>query len=736
VSQPAGIVAKIALPEGHYRRFVREEAQELLAAEAYRALADRSGDYYIFHYVKSEQALFAVFFLRYRPDSFLQHPLLAMLRSVERYADGSAAGYVVATADSLNWLPADFIYQGVWRDGYVERDLDADERKLLMRDLKKYFFKAVEQDFAVSYSRVLDRVIARRVDDLLEQARLETLRSKLPDATVTCPQEIFKGIFYNGDTVYGIAGSSVVVFENVDVRQLRAAPYGLCDDRHVLVSERYVCKQWDYSADDICLATDPARFRIHQKAETVYFTSPEGVFNCRLERYPDSDGRTFKLKKTCLGEDDRYIYFARVQVPKAEAGAYAVYENFGADASALLVSERQVRLGATRLDVDAPSFEVLTPDVRAFMDEAGLVNPTGLFGGCLIMHCRDRYGDMIVRNYDTHATPVVVERIDSMEDYLARARPLLREMDHMRRGRDIPGYDPGRLDEFYSEMTDWLSDGFDDKHANWQYNASWLDALNVYFRSCLGPHGDAPAGDGHLRQGVKVFDLVKGDCFAYPAIFHTMARIYVALRDRDNALACVGSAFWYGYGHIDLIWEDEDLRWLFDDPVFTAVREFREVQGDLFPVINQHILGKLDLITYALQKVTLLKRFVIPRELLTGRVVDLPADQRGTWESTAQAAAGIINEILTGAYPPDDKKYYYELYGDSPLITIRSHLAALEAYFLMAHSWYFRVSITECLPIARRIGAILAGAADDTTRLMAEEVRKHPMNRIFHLVPA
>jgi hypothetical protein len=155
-----------------------------------------------------------------------------------------------------------------------------------------------------------------------------------------------------------------------------------------------------------------------------------------MQPYPNSDGASFKLLSKYVGEDKNYIYFLGNQLTKKDIGVeYNIDDSRYPYKNILLYSKQLVYLDGRVLDdIDVPSFEILSHYFDFFVKPfAGKIfgaykEPLLCENFGMIKHCRDKYGEFILRNYDLSKEPYrsrrldnpwVMERITSLEDYIS-----------------------------------------------------------------------------------------------------------------------------------------------------------------------------------------------------------------------------------------------------------------------------------------------------------------------------
>lgn len=419
MSQPVGIIAKITLPKASYKKYVRQIAAGPVAGEIFACLQDdHAGDYFIFRYLEKENALYVFFYFRYGGGDFLLgHPLLMMLQKAAGFLDDSSVGYLLATLDMLNLVQNDdLVYAAtIHHRKFVQHRLTGETLKEVAQDVDRYFFKHREDNFSLAFERgrIVDSSVKTRVRELQESHALQNLKKNLHAATEESPIELFSGYFYNGRQFYTFKEWSptslklrkreLAVFDDVDLQALRKTSYGLCDGKSVIIGIHRI-------------VTPPEKFKLHQKGETVFYSSAEEVYDEHLKPYPGSDGMSFKLKNAYVGEDKDYIYFGGVQLLKLEIGDYKICDAGYFTSRVVLYSPMQVRTpGHVFTEINAPTFAIIDPNVG---EKAG-INPSGVYRGCMIVHCKDKHGELIIYSHDVYKNPVPeARRIGSLTEYL------------------------------------------------------------------------------------------------------------------------------------------------------------------------------------------------------------------------------------------------------------------------------------------------------------------------------
>lgn len=724
MSQPVGITAKIQIAEDNFKKYVRNVAGDIMAQNIFEILTARdSRDFNVFKYIKKENALYAFFYFHYGNGQFLlEHPLLAMLQQIEPYLDQNSRGYLVANCDSLNFAPDDFVYAANIQSGRLTaHEFTEKECGAFWQDADKHFFKNVETGYTLAFPKVVITSVVKKVEALQEAHRVQMLKSTLHTATLEKPIEIFPKYFYNGQHFYTFNGKDVVIFDNINLQELRQTPYGVCDDKHAI-------------AGHICLTTNPAKFKKHHKNDQTYFSSAEAVYNYNLEPYPNSDGLSFRMLSENVSEDKNHIYFVNLQLKKEDIGEYKINETGYFYKNLILYSNKQVRVGAIVFEeVDAPSFEILSPHAREFRKENGLIEK-GLYYECFMIHCRDKNGEFVFRSYDIHKQDVCVERIASLQEYLPKAKAILQEMYVQQNKYHYPEYKKNDEAGYYAKMNEWLNEDFEEKYKNWQYNDSFLRALNNYFYSCFQLY-QRTKDKQYLEAAAQLFPKVAGDCFLNPYIFHNTACIFAAQGNADEAIRSISGALYYGYDQIELIWKDEDLQILSNHPQFVTLKNYYEQIKPFYPLLTLPLLEKVETITndYYKKNATdsILGRFILPSTEAFNEEVLLTEEQRTYAKTFLPKLTDFVNSGLQqgGLY----YKRNYERLKDSALLNGYTHFVALKYFFADAHSEYTRSEVAACIPIADKIKTYIAKhAKEEQAKQMIQDIKASGINRIFN----
>nr|WP_294784185.1 hypothetical protein [uncultured Flavobacterium sp.] len=730
MSQPVGIIAKINISEDNYKKFLRKEAVSVMSQEIFESITEDGKDIFVFKYIKKENALYSFSYFHYGDRNFiLSHPILSLFKNITSYLDDESKGYLIATRDSLNCSPDDFAYcASIQEKKWEEKPLTEEEIKSFGKDADKLFFKNVDADMAFILPKIVDKSIVKKVAQLQEHQRIKNLKNNLHTATLENPIQLFKGYFYNGQQFYHCSQlDGMIAFSEIDLQQLRQTVYGLCDDRGVIIGNKYI-------------KTDPSKFKKWQKHEAVFYSSAERVYNESLEPYPNSDGASYKMISEHVGEDKNHIYFVGKQLLKTDIGLYKINDSGYFYRNILLYSKTKVYAGENLLpDIDASSFEIISPTAQGFCDENGLRDLARAGSGCFMLHCKDKDGEFIIHNYDTQKTLPIVERITVLAEYIAHTKQLLLSKKQEQKRHYYPDYKSGTEEIYYNDMNHWLATDFDKKYNDWQYNMSFLITMNNYFYSCFQLYNKNGNKD-YLNTGAAVFEKIAKTCFINPYIFHNTACIYAALGNEEKALQSVSAAFYYGYQEIELIWKDKDLKLLFNNKDFKALKESYEIYKASYPFINTYLLDKIDGITESYYKNEfaglILKRLQIPDfDWFISEISIVPTlEDKAYYEKMVEKTDLFINDVLQQKINFTFKETY-EIYREYKFLNARTHFKWLSYFFAQAHSEYPFNNISYCKPIAEKIKNLLQQHKEDPdTKTLIQEIKENEINKVFRLV--
>lgn len=436
MAEPIALVAKIKISPEKYQQYIKKVAAEPVANYVAEVLFTGLRDFVIFKYLKNESAIFCFICQDTKDTSaLLKGPIFTAIQKIQPFLDETSEGYILVISNALITKPAVLCYSAVIEGQKItEQELGKTWRDQYDKDASKYFFPAVENDFASAYSKQLDPLITRQSKSLFNEIQLESIKTAARSASPDQPVKIFEegfynGYFYDGRNFYYLKHSckpnplpgnplhfddvfEKIIFDDVDIKSLQKTDYGIADAKSIFVGE-------------LRIFTNPKTFKRHRKDETIYYSDDQYVYDEKLNLYKDSDGKTFKLKDSYIGEDKDFIYFAGVQLAKRDIGSYQLYLEGFYHVNILLYSQQLVRSREKIFDqLDPPTFTIVTPCEEIF-SKYQLPKPTSLVGDCFILHCRDKHGEFIIHNYDVRSTHVEFERIDNLDNYIKQVRPIL-----------------------------------------------------------------------------------------------------------------------------------------------------------------------------------------------------------------------------------------------------------------------------------------------------------------------
>lgn len=569
MSQPVALIARIPLTEETFKKFLRTKASRLLIECVADELIRPSNAYLVFRYLKLEQALFAFFHFNHGNAELLRESReWQVLQQLATHATGSQ-GFVLHSLDALN-LFDDIVaaYQVV--DGRcVETpmaELEGLDLPKFLKECQKYFFAATEVHFAlqVERGRVVDKSIARRSRERVEELRIEQLADKLHGASFVQPMYLFGDYFFNGQFVYH-KGGEITPLPGIEAASFRSAAWGGIDAQHAVVHNQV-------------LPVDAASFQMLQKGETEFYKDQAQVFSTdfhgetawprQLQRMPQADAPSFKLRDDFLAEDAHHLYFRGKVVPRADIGTCRVEPAGYFHDLKLLVGEHAVYLGADRLPLDAASFR-LEHDLPVEGTGIAFVNAY-VVGDARGLYLLDRECLPTGRFGGLRLTPVAD---------LAAAQVLLAQMGQVYQNRNGPGQDrpsmPHQASQddraalsAYSDLfARWASEHFDAEYARDRLDAdcSLYRDVNNYFYSLFQL--------GRPAEVIAFYPRIQATAWFNPYLFHHTACSYAALGRVEEALEEVRRAMVYRYPHLDKLWQDPDLSALHQHPEFQAVAE-------------------------------------------------------------------------------------------------------------------------------------------------------------------
>jgi len=547
MSQPVALIAKIKIGEPAFKRFLLGKHAKLLAHCIDAALDHQYSDYYVFRYLKAEQAVFAFFYFNHgNADSLAGSTELSVLKALAPVTEPGMAGHVLCCLDAMNLHPdvlgpCTAIVDGCCVEGPSP---SATEWLAWKKDCAKYFYKEAEKPFALNFfrSRIVDKSIVRRCTKLAEERRVKSVLQHLDKATFQRPLRFFGDYFYNGTFIYHQFGIATPLPE-LDPRSFASTPYGGADALHVVVGAR-ACR------------ADVASFRKLQKGELVYYKDSRHVWH-GLTPLPQADAASFKLLSDHAAQDDRTLYFAGLCLSRVELGTFRFEPHGYYHCEKLLLAEHAVYMGDQRLPVDAASFEVIE----------AVPNETRGAAYSYMYVVQDRHGRYVLyRESDARGRDGDARLVRA--DDAARTLAEVKQQQRQVRGNLFADLPPRmRKDDtlaYADEFRAWAQVHFESAYSKYKYSPNCLYVpVNNYFHGAF-----------HQKRYAEVlalYERIEPTAWLNPHLFHHTACCHAALGQLDAAISEVRKACVFGYAHLELLWADEDLQSLWSDTRFQAL---------------------------------------------------------------------------------------------------------------------------------------------------------------------
>lgn len=548
MSQPVALIAAISLDEASYKKFLRSRAAKDLATCIADVLNEALPSYYVFRYLKPRSRLFAFIYFNHGNARMLAESReLAVLHLLAGFAGTGESGHVLAHLDALNLGPDDLAE--AWRivDGKCVsvQELAAATWAELHQDCGKYFYKETEIDFALNLSkrRIVDKSIVKRCEAIIETRRIEKLGSRLHLASFAQPLHFFGDYYFNGEFIYHV-GHGISLLRDIDPASFRPTPYGAADNSHAVIG-------------GICRKVDVATFRMLQKGEVTYFKDATCVYDERVIPVAGADPATFRQLADYYADDASTVYFCGKHIAKADLGAFEFYPAGYFHAQKLLIGERAVYLGATRLAVDPPSFRVeATRELKrgAAFDIAYVA--------------RDKNAAYLLTTTDIKNEAIIIATDDP-----DRAIASLYATDAAERAS--LGHPPGKTEgkTALADFRAWADQHLDRLYGEYRYKeALGPFGMTGWFYTGVNNFLFLLFQAGEFEALLATYDKVRDTAWLNPHLFHHAACAHAALGQADEALEEVRKALVFGYEHMDRIWADDDLALIRDDPRFHALR--------------------------------------------------------------------------------------------------------------------------------------------------------------------
>jgi hypothetical protein len=716
MSQPVALIAAVSLDEASFKKFLRNQAAKDLATCIADVLSDNIPSYYVFRYLKPRGVLFAFIYFNHGNARMLAESReLAILHKLASFAGAGESGYVLAHLDAANLGPDDLT--DAWRiiDGKCvpAGELPASTWAELHKDCAKYFYKATEIDFALNLSkrRIVDKSIVKRSEAIIEARRIEKLGSQLHLASFWHPLHFFGDYYFNGEFVYH-QRQRITLLRDIDPASFRPMPYGAADKSHVVLG-------------GIVHKVDVATFEMMQKGEVTYFKDAACVYNERFVPVAGADPATFRLLTDYHAEDASNIYFCGISIAKADLGAFKFHPAGYYHAQKLLIGERAVYLGGTRLALDPASFQV---EATRELSRGSALD--------IAYVARDKNAAYLLTTAASTKREAIVIETDDPDGAiigLEEAHAAERNADSDRPPSDTE--DEAALDNFRA----WADQHLDRLYGEYRYkeaissfdSAGWFymgvnNFLFLLFQA------------GQYEELLATYNKVRDTAWLNPHLFHHAACAYAALGQADKALEEVRNALLFGYEHMDRIWVDDDLALIRDDPRFHAM------QGEFGDETLPSAPGRLILAIAGLpdefgQELTsglverYWQRFQFPNlRMLQGWLDDTdPTDEvRSVWlPRYADALRSIYGERLLFPNFGFSEHEFYQCYMNHEFLHPLVHLRALEFCYSKAHysgglyGQYLKY-FQEALPYARQ--ALEVGCSGRAETLLNEALAENP----------
>ena len=564
MTEPSLLVADVPMDESAFRGFVAGEAGKAFAEAAARIVIDGSDDFLMLRYAKREAALFLAFVFRWADldTDIVKRPYFKALLGVGASMAPGARGSIMISPGAMNFLidGIDAVFAAT-PEGVQRQEAAAPGDVARIDDLlNRYLFRGRGDMGAGAYREairdrnVLDTRLRKRVERLLEAHRRTVARERLPEATPVLPVRLFDHFHYNGHFVVYTGLDALRPLPAIDPATLRQRPYGASDARHVIVEGRV-------------LETDPDSFKALGRVEQArFYRDARRVYDAKMRPIEAADPKTFRIVSPAFARDRaRWYDWKGTVLPdvgeKASFDDRFYFLNFH-----LLIGDRSIYMGETRLPVDAGSFEIRKSEYVA--------------NELVLLWAADREGDIVVSARALRDKTPRIERTREPEAVWAARRAVTREHSPLGLAyRDLDAATPQTMQgeaacrTFVAFFEGWLG-----LHSSLFTGARRFDdylwrGINNYLY-CLWT----------LREPQKMiayYQTVEEAAWWNPFVFHHTACAYVALGELDRAVGEVRRALAHGYERADDLLADADLAALFDRPDFHALKVWRESAGKL-----------------------------------------------------------------------------------------------------------------------------------------------------------
>lgn len=709
MSQPVALIATISLDETSFKKFLRCQAAKDLATCIADVLSGHIPSYYVFRYLKPSNTLFAFFYFNHgNAPMLIESRELAILHKLASFAGAGEAGYVLAHLDALNLGPDDLT--NAWRviDGKSEpiEELSAATWAELRKDCAKYFYKAVDIDFALNLSkkRIVDKSIVKRCEAIIETRRIEKLGTQLHLASFGRPLHFFGDYYFNGEFIYH-AWQGITLLRDIDPASFRPMPYGAADNSYVVIGS-------------VIRKVDVATFQKIQKGELIYFKDASCVYDERFRPMPEVDPSSFRLLTDYHAEDASHVYFCGKSFAKADLGSFKFYPAGYYHSQKLLVGERAIYLGGARLAVDPASFQI---------DATRELHRGGAFDIAYV--ARDKNASYLLTTHNTKRETIIIETDDPDGAIATLHAAYAAEQNADSEFPPSDKEDKAALDNFRT----WANKHLDRLYGEYRYK----EALSPYGATSWFYRGVNNFlfllfQARQYEELLATYNKIRDTAWLNPHLFHHAACAYAALGQADEALEEVRKALIFGYEHMDRIWADEDLALIRNDPRFHALQG--ALGDETLPAAPCELVFAIAGLPdeFGLELTSRLcmrywKRFLFPTlRMVQGWIDDTDeADEirRESLHRYADALRFIYDErLLCADFGYSDHDFYQDYMnheGLHPLV----HLRALEFCYRKAHSanglyGEYLKCFQEALPFARQ--ALQAGCSGKAETLLSE----------------
>jgi hypothetical protein len=676
MAEPSSFTALIHMTGDSYARLMRGKTLDPLADEIARVITDGSDDVVVFKYLKQDQALFVHFCFLYNMslDSILEHPGVSAAFAIASFKDLPVPDRAVISLDANNFESSGFSAGFIIDPSGYQRDdeLDAADAEAFGALIRKYFYQLSEVFVAKGAlwhgdTRVVDGKLKRKIDRHLDAHRLRVAKERVPTATPLRPVRLCDGFFYNGHVVIFKDGPTLHALPQLDPLTFRQTAYGAADAEHVVIGSKVQ-------------KTDPDRFKVLAKGETVFYAGGDHVYDRSLAVVPRADAKTFKLVHPAFARDSESWYDCLGTALPGVSNHVRIDDTLGYYWLCLLWSEQSIYLGANRLPLDVQSCElirsqVLQQDVRLL----------GLFW------FRDRQGDCIISllrtdlNVRRTTTPELVwdeEKARVNPKDLTATERAWRALCHATK-EGIKDDRSGRA--FIASFDTWLAADFEHRWQESPHDFDLWQGINRYFECCRQA--------AEFRKILDLYGRVEDEAWVNPSVFHHTAYAFLAMDNPDRAVEEIRRGVIYGSRSADRLFTDPDLASLAGRE---GVERLKETLA-LFDTSGSRLArcplpsGLLDRISRetperlrpdSVRRV--LSHFFVPNRRVRERLHAAGAIELARYE---RLLADFFNEATLGFYVRHNTHEHYTAWGDVPRIHPAVHMVVARDFYAEGLFW-------------------------------------------------